>query len=250
MKLFLRISLTLALVLTLGPPLLTTANAQQQDDDAFAEVLSRYGSLNVQRNGAAVDTELAQRMYRRGNTYSNLERYEEAIAEYRKAVAADPGFTEALRNLANTYYYLERYDEAKPFLARFVALQEGEGTTAGLIAAVSTLGELERNEGNYDVSVVYDLKAIELDPGNDSQVHIMANMYLNNDHPGYAIRIYEKAIEVMPGNAFYYRTLGRIHEQNAELDRALARYEQAAEADPDSSFYEDLVESTRARLQR
>ena len=56
--------------------------------------------------GAAVDTELAARMFRRGNVYSNLERYEEAIEEYRKAVAADPNFIEAIRNLANIYYFL------------------------------------------------------------------------------------------------------------------------------------------------
>ncbi|HAS49744.1 MAG TPA: hypothetical protein DCS33_10765, partial [Gammaproteobacteria bacterium] len=142
-------------------------------DDGAASVLQRYGNLDIERTGPTIDAELAQKYLRRGNTYSNLERFEEAIDEYRKAISADPNLDGAIRNLANTYYYLERYEEAKPLLARFIRLQSS--TTASLIAAVTTLGELERRDGNFDASIDYDLRAIELDSDNDSQVHIMAN---------------------------------------------------------------------------
>lgn len=209
-------------------------------------VLDRYGNLELERVGPTIDAALAQKLLRRGNTYSNLERYEEAIEEYRKAISADPKLVEAIRNLANTYYFLERYSEAKPLFARFIAMQEQ--TTAGLIAAVSILGQMEREDGNLEGAISYDLKAIELDPRNDSQVHVMANTYNNAGEAEKAILVYRAGIRAIPSNAFFERSLGRILEQEGQLEEALSAYEAAALKDPDSKFYGDLVEATKRRL--
>lgn len=230
---------------SVAPVLMLSGNAYSQDS-ASSTVLERYGGLDVTRQGPTIDAELAQRMFRRGNTYSNLERHEEAIEEYRKAISADPNFSAAIRNLANTYYFLERYDEAKPLLARFIELEQSE--TAALIAAVSTLGQLERQSRNFELAIGYDLRSIELDPDNDSQIHIMANTYNNAGEANKAIDVYRAGIAAMPDNAFFYRSLGRILEQEGRLEEALAEYEAAAEKNPDSDFYSNLVDSTRRRL--
>ena len=229
-------------------PLLALSGTAYSQDSAAGNLLDRYGGLDIERVGPTIDRDLAQKMFRRGNTYSNLQRYEEAAAEYRKAISADPNYVEAIRNLANTYYFLERFDEAKPLLTRFIELQTA--MSASLIAAVSTLATLERQSGNYAVSIDYDLRAIELDPLNDSQVHIMANTYNNAGDAEKAIQVYRAAIEVMPANAFFNRSLGRILEQEGRLDEALLAYESAADKDPESEFYTNLVDSTRRRLGR
>ena len=91
---------------------------------------------------------------------------------------------------------LERFDEAKPLLARYIELEQQANTP--LIAAVSTLGELERQSQNYDSSIQYDERAIALDPDNDSQVHIMANTYNNIGRADLAIRIYRAGIAATP----------------------------------------------------
>lgn len=227
-------------------PVLILGSAHAQDS-ASSNVMERYGNLNITREGPTIDAGLAQRMFRRGNTYSNLQRYEEAIEEYRKAISADPNHSAAIRNLANTYYFLERYDEAKPLLARFIEIEDLE--TAALIAAISTLGELERQSRNFEVSIGYDLQAIELDPNNDSQIHIMANTYNNAGEADKAIEVYRAGINVMPDNAFFYRSLGRILEQEGRLEEALSEYIGAVERNPDSDFYVNLVDSTRRRLE-
>ncbi len=228
--------------------LLTCSAAGYSQNNGASSVLDRYGNLSIERIGPTIDSAMAQKYYRRGNTYSNLERYQEAIDEYRKAVSADPSFSDAIRNLANTYYFLEQYRKAKPLLARFIQLQTA--TTAALIASVSTLAELERKDGNYETSLIYDLRAIELDPNNDSQVHIMANTYNNAGDANKAIEIYRAGIGSMPSNAFFDRSLGRILEQENRLQEALLAYESAASKDPDSQFYTDLVQTTRSRLQQ
>ena len=225
------------------------SQASLAQDSGVGSVLERYGGLDIARDGPTIDAQLGQKMLRRGNTYNNLQRYELAIEEYRKAISADPGLVEAYRNLANVYYYLERYDEAKPVLARFIALQN-EQPGAPLLAAVKTLGELERRDGNFDTAIALDLRAIELEPENDSQVHIMANTYHNAGATDLAIRVYQAAIRANPGNAFFDRSLGRMLEQEGRLEEALAAYESAAAKDPESDFYADLVAGLQRRLQR
>lgn len=225
----------------------TVVGAFAQDDDA-GSTLQRYSGLDLIREGPTIDAQLAQRLLRRGNTYANLERYDEAIEEYHQAISADPNSVEAIRNLANVYYYLERYDEAKPLLARFIQLQDSP--SASLLAALTALGDLERQQGNFENSIDYDLQAITLGPGNDSQVHLIANTYNNAGAAGKAIQIYRAAIEVMPDNAFFDRSLGRLFEQEGQLEQALTAYQSAADKDPESAFYADLVERTRTRLQR
>ena len=228
--------------------LIVLGEASHAQDGTNSNALDRFGGLGIERTAPTIDRELAQKMFRRGNTYNNLQRYEEAIEEYRKAISADPNFSEAIRTLANIYYFLERFEEAKPLLARFIESQAS--TSASLIAAVSTLGELERQSGNFEVSIGYDLQAIKLDPQNDSQIHIMANTYNNSGDAEKAIQIYLAGIEVMPTNAFFDRNLGRILEQQGQVEKALVAYESALEKEPESEFYKTLVDDTRQRLQR
>lgn len=217
-------------------------------DSATSNLLDRYGNLDVERTGPTIDAELARKMLRRGNTYLNLERYDEAIDEYRRALSADPNLAEALRNLANIYLFQENLSAAKPLLARFITLQTE--ASASLIAAVQTLGQLERDDENFEASIDYDLRAIELVPTDDSQVHIMANTYNNAGDQEKALAIYRAATRAQPNNAFFYRSAGRILESQGELEQALEAYRQAAAADPDSTFYSDLVDSLEQRVSR
>jgi tetratricopeptide (TPR) repeat protein len=233
----------LFILVTLMPLAFISHNARSQSDNS---VLERYGNLDIERVGPTIDAALARKLLRRGNTYSNLERYDDAVDEYRKAISADPNLMEAVRNLANTYYFLEKYSEAKPLFARFIAMQEQK--TAGLIAAVSALAAMERADGNFNESIKYDLTAIELNPTNDSQVHVMANTYNNAGEADKAIQVYQAGIKAMPSNGFFDRSLGRVLEQEGRLEEALQAYQGAALKNPDSAFYADLVEATARRL--
>jgi tetratricopeptide (TPR) repeat protein len=235
--------LVLLILIALMPLTFVSHSAKSQSDNS---VLNRYGNLEIERVGPTIDAALAQKLLRRGNTYSNLERYNDAVDEYRKAISADPNLMEAVRNLANTYYFLEKYSEAKPLFARFIAMQEQ--TTAGLIAAVSALAEMEREDGNFEESIKYDLRAIELNPTNDSQVHVMANTYNNAGEADKAIQVYQAGVKAIPSNGFFDRSLGRVLEQEGRLEEALRAYEGAALKNPDSSFYADLVETMKRRL--
>ncbi len=220
----------------------------QDSNSAVADSISRYGNLNVERSSGVIDPELGQKHYRRGNTYNNLKRFDEAIAEYQLAITADPTFADSYRQLANIFYFQERFDDAIPMLARFIDHQKE--VTAGLIASLNTLGQLLRDAQRYDEAIEIDLRAIENDAENTSQIYVMGNTYANAGRMAEAIRIYEKAITVAPNDAFMHRTLGRLLEQEQRLEEALAQYRAAAAIDPASQFYKDLITGLEAQLAR
>lgn len=226
-----------AALLALGALLLVTPASESG---------AQPGGTVQERATAATSSELAQRHYRRANTYNNLERYDEAVEEYRLAVAADPNLADAYRNLANIYLSQDRLEEAIPMLARFIDLQQEASTP--LTASLKTIGELLRQSERYDEAIDYDVRAIEADPGDDSQVHLIGNLYDNAGHADKAIRIYQAAIEVMPDNAFMNRTLGRLYEREGRLEDALAQYRKAAETDLGSQFYRELVQNLENRI--
>ena len=54
-------------------PILMLGSDVHGQNSAASNVLDRYGNLNITREGPTIDAELAQKMFRRGNTYSNLQ---------------------------------------------------------------------------------------------------------------------------------------------------------------------------------
>jgi len=213
---------------------------------APSQTLAQTGATQQERALAGTN-ELAQRHYRRGNTYNNLERYDDAVKEYQLAVAADPNLADAYRNLANIFLSQERYSDAITNLARFIDLQNNEPSTP-LTASLKTIGELLRRDERFEESIEYDIRAIQADPTDDSQVHLMANRYDNAGHTDKAIRIYQQAVESIPKNAFMNRNLGRLLEREGRLEEALAQYRKAAETDTSAQYYRELVQNLEARL--
>ncbi len=213
---------------------------------ASSPTLAQTGATQQERAIAGTN-ELAQRHYRRGNTYNNLERFDDAVTEYQLAVAADPNLADAYRNLANIFLAQERFDEAITNLARFIELQNNQPSTP-LTASLKTIGELLRRAERFDESIAYDLRAIAADPRDDSQVHLMANRYDNAGHTEKAIQIYQQAVESIPDNAFMNRNLGRLLEREGRLEDALAQYRKAAETDTSAQYYRELVQNLETRL--
>jgi tetratricopeptide (TPR) repeat protein len=227
-------SMSLAIAMFTGAICLQSAVAQQPGATQQEQALS---STN----------ELAQRHYRRANTYNNMERFDEAITEYQLAVAADPNMADAYRNLANIFLSKEQFNEAITMLARFITLQNNQPGTP-LTASLKTIGELLRRAERFEESIEYDIRAIAADPRDESQIHLMANRYDNAGDSEKAIRIYEQATISIPDNAFMNRNLGRLLEREGRLQEALAQYQRAAETDPSAQYYRELVQNIEARL--
>ena len=81
-------------------------------DDAARLVQGKTGAYGVGRI-----------YYNRGTELGKLKRYDEAIADFNKAIAENPYFGQQFSNRAATYYYMGKYPEALRDYNRAIAVQ-------------------------------------------------------------------------------------------------------------------------------
>jgi tetratricopeptide (TPR) repeat protein len=94
---------------TLEP--ITTTTSKMQRDAASSQSRS-------QEDKAETYAIPAEYSYLHGNLLIRQKRFEEALAEYEKAIVAEPKHGKALNNIANIYYMGRQYDKALAYIER------------------------------------------------------------------------------------------------------------------------------------
>ena len=98
---------------TLEP--ITTTTSKMQKDAASSQSRS-------QEDKAETYAIPAEYSYLHGNLLIRQKRFEEALAEYEKAIVAEPKHGKALNNIANIYYMGRQYDKALEYIERAEAV--------------------------------------------------------------------------------------------------------------------------------
>lgn len=124
----LRVSLLLALCLTIAAPPRVSAQAQ---DDSFDRLFARalelqqagdtLGAIDTYKAALAILPDRADAHSNLGAAYVRLGQYDDAIAQYEAALAVDPMSAPVRLNMALAYYKSARPDRAIPQLKRVVA---------------------------------------------------------------------------------------------------------------------------------
>ena len=95
-----------------------------------------------------------------GWTYSMLDRYEEAIAECKKAIEVDPSFGNPYNDIGAYLIELERWEEAIPWLEKATSAPRYEAPQFPHL----NLGRIYEKLGDYQQALAYYNRAIHLDP--------------------------------------------------------------------------------------
>lgn len=157
--------------------------------DAYRQVITTVevdtapGHANIASNA---DT-LAEAYYGLGLAYTGLEKFEDAIAAYQRAIAYRPDWAYSHAALGNAYANTHRYAEAMD---------------------------------------AYKL-AVALDPSDEMIHHQLGNVYSKRGESAAAMRQQQQAIAIAPEFAAAHYQLGLLYAQEKRWDEAIVSYRAA-----------------------
>jgi tetratricopeptide (TPR) repeat protein len=166
----------------------------------------------------------------RGVTYQLTERYGEALADYNRAIELDPGNAWAIIGRGVTYQLTERYGEALADYNRGIELDPGSAW------AIVGRGEAYRLMRRYDEALADYNRGIELDPGNAWAIVGRGEAYRLMGRYGEALADYNRGIELDPGSAWAIVGRGAAYRLMGRYGEALADYNRGIELDPGSAW--------------
>jgi len=187
--------------------------------------LTRYLTHLV--NDAGLDQVcMAIALQKRGENYRLTFRYDDALADYTRAIELDPGLARAYGGRGLTYQAMGRYDDALADYGRGIELDPSYAW------AVASRGETYRLTGRYDEALADYGRAIEIDP---RIAWAFASRGLTHQAMGRhneALADYARAIELDAGYARAFGSRGLTYQAMGRYDEALADYGRAIEIDP------------------
>jgi tetratricopeptide (TPR) repeat protein/serine/threonine protein kinase len=151
---------------------------------------------------------------------------DEAVVAYRQAIALDPKFARAHIGLGRVLCKQKKLDEAVVEFHQAIAIDpKFAGAHIGL-------GNALRDQKKLDEAVVAYRQAIEIDP-NDAVAHCnLGNVLRDQKKLDEAVVAYRQAIAIAPKFARAHGNLGNALRDQGKLDEAVAECRQAIALDP------------------
>jgi tetratricopeptide (TPR) repeat protein len=174
-----------------------------------------------------IDPEDASAYSNRGNAYSSLNQFQDAIKNYTKAIEIDPEYASAYSNRGLAYSDLNQFQEAIKDYTKAVEIDPELAQAyynRGL--AYSDLNQFQQAINDYT-------KAIEIDPEDASAYSNRGNAYSSLNQFQDAIKDYTKAIEIDPELAQAYSNRGLAYSDLNQFQQAIKDYTKAVEIDPE-----------------
>ncbi|NEP56880.1 MAG: tetratricopeptide repeat protein [Symploca sp. SIO2G7] len=179
--------------------------------------------INVLKSANATD------LYRRGETFFELKRYEQALDAYEQAVAIRPEYAEAWQGQGSTLSQLQQYEEALEAYDQAIQIQPDylkAWNSRG--EALTQLQRYEEAIDAFDAALKIQSDSLEAWQGR-GDVQIKLQQY--ND----AIASFDQALELQPDYfQAWYRRGWALHNLR-RYEEAVASYDKALEYKPDSS---------------
>ncbi|MEU7061030.1 tetratricopeptide repeat protein [Streptomyces sp. NPDC046197] len=210
--------------------------------DAEARDLARWGSgLTEALAGGGTAAALALLLGRaafdeptlalahaaRGSALRDDGAYEEALAEYDRALALDPGLARVYRSRAVARAGLGDYDAAIGDLDRALALTPDDPR------AWAVRGEYHRIQQRYDEALADLDEAIRWDPSDDFAWASRGAVRLARGEHQQALTDLDRALELKPDYAWALVRRSQVRRALGDPDRQMADLDRAAALQPD-----------------
>jgi tetratricopeptide (TPR) repeat protein len=195
-----------------------------------AQTLIRVAVLLLTTALAACSNDEAdkQRYLQSGNEFFEQKKFQEAVVQYRNAIAIDERLAEARYKLAESYAALGDGANALNHYIRAADLLPDDNSVQLKAATLLSLA------GRFDDAKTRVQRVLDADPRN-VQAHVLLGNILAGlrDLDG-AVSQVEEAIQVDPSRGASYSSLGALRLAQGEREAARAAFDKAVSVDPSS----------------
>ncbi len=220
MAMMLVLAVFMTISISYGEPNLCYEYLQQKRYDDSIRECTREINGEIRMQNTAIS------YFNRGLAYQSKEQYDQAIADYTKAIELDPKYARPYNNRGLAYKNKGQYDQAIADFTKAIELDPK------YTYAYYNRGNAYQSKGQYDQAIADFTKAIELDPKFTNAYYNRGFAYKNKGQYDQAIADYSKAIELDPKftNAYYFR--GSAYQNKGQYDQAIADFTKSIELDP------------------
>jgi tetratricopeptide (TPR) repeat protein len=218
--------------------LVTSAGARRLAAATGGAVLAALAALTWRQQGVWRDSDtlfthalaVTERNYvahdNRGLHRFKQGRNDEALADYRAALAINPAYLNANNNLGHALAQLGRPAEAVPYYRRALQAQPAQVEVRNNLAnALSDTGQLAEAMEHYAF-------VLARDPNHANALNGSGVVLAMQGRPAEAKARIERSLQVAPGNASAHHNLGNVYSMLGDREAAQRHYRRAAELSP------------------
>ena len=182
------------------------------------------------REGGVAETALPAALRTRGRALYLLDREQEALADFDRAISLAPDDQRALAYRGDTYRWLGRYEEALADLGRAIDLTPDDAW------AISRRGAAYAEMGRYEEALADLGRAIDLTPGDPWAISRRGAAYAEMGRYEEALADLGRAIDLTPDDAWTIGSRGQAYREMSRYEEALADFSRAIDLAPDYAW--------------
>ncbi|MFD2112986.1 tetratricopeptide repeat protein [Thiorhodococcus fuscus] len=185
-------------------------------------------SLEVYGRALALRADLAEVWYNQGIVQQELGRLDDALVSYSQAVRLRPGHAKAYNNLGMVQQGLGLLEEALGNYDRAIRLHHDYAE------AYDNFGTLLRERDRSEEALACYDRALKVWPDNAEAFNNRALVQQDLGRVNDALQSFDAALAIKPGFVAAWSNRGNVLKDQGRLDEALASYERALAIQPDS----------------
>ncbi|MBC6431432.1 tetratricopeptide repeat protein [Nostoc sp. HG1] len=174
-----------------------------------------------------INSNNAIELSKQGNTLFDLQRYQDALEIYEKAVNIRPDYAQGWNGQGKTLSKLKKYKDALAAYDRAIQIQPD------YFEAWSGRGFVLGNLQRYQEAIASFDKALQLNNESSEVWNAKGEAFSNLNQYDQAIKAYEKAIEFKPDNYEAWYKKGLALQNSNRYEEAIAAYEKVVDLKPD-----------------
>jgi protein O-mannosyl-transferase len=166
--------------------------------------------------------------YNLGNALLQKGGFDDAVAQYEKALEIYPNYLEAHGNLGLALFQKGEVDDA---LAEY---QKALAINPSYVQAHYNLGVALFQKGQLDEAMAQFQKALEINPNHANAHYNLGVALFQKGQLEEAVSQFQKALEIHPNSFESHYNLGVALFQKEQLDEAITQFQEALEINPNS----------------